>query len=246
MKNFSKSVYWALTLVVLIASSFKGNCQSGTNTETRVINTSYKTVCVATGIRLSISGGSDNRVLVTASNQSLRNKIKTTVVNDTLKVSLSYKDDPNWKGLVNSKETLNVQISAGNIASIEASEAASVTIKDQLAVNQLSLTLVTGAQLYANINCKMLNAEIQDGSNLILKGEAVTGNFHVKGGSIFDGKKLMLESCSARVYSGSESYLFVTKKLNIVAKNDARVYLTGNPTDITKDIEKSYLRSNGK
>lgn len=239
-------MYLSLTFLLLTGSALKANCQLKKDTEIRIINKPYKTVCVATGIRLSITGGNDDKIEVKSSTQDYRNKIKTIVINDTLKIFLSYKDDPKWKGLVNSKETFNVQISAGTLRAIGASEASSVVIKDRLSVDELSLKLITGAQLNGNINCKKLTVEIQDGSNLVLKGAAVNANFYLKGGSFFNGKNLIVESCNAKVYSGSESNLFVTKKLDIIAKNDARVYLTGNPSEISKEIEKSVLKSNVK
>jgi hypothetical protein len=241
MKNSIKALLICLFLSQVVLAQ-KTNGLPGNDTEQRTITGEYHAVDVSSGIKVNVVPVNSQTVLVTASNSDYRNKIKTIVVNDTLKIFFYYKDDPNWKGLVNSKETFKVTISATDLRSVKISEGASINIPDQMSVNQLFLRLESGGEMTGSIKCEILTSIIQDGSYLKLYGEAKEAIFKVKGAGRFDGKKLIISDCKAEAGSASELYLSVSTKLDATAYNYAKIFYMGNPILVKKEIKNGLVR----
>jgi hypothetical protein len=180
--------------------------------------------------------------LVNASKSDYRKKIKTIIANDTLKIFFYYKDDPNWKGLVNSTETFNVTLSAMDLRSIKISEGATINIPDQISVNQLFLQLESGGEMTGNIKCNEMTSIIQSGSYLKLCGKAKEAIFKVSGAGRFNGKKLIISDCKAEAGAASELYLSVSTKLDATAYNYAKIFYTGNPILVKKEIKNGLVK----
>jgi hypothetical protein len=142
-------------IIVLLSCLF---CQEGSaqdnqladNTNARKISSAYHTIVVSSGITADIYEGNNDKVVVKASKADYRNKIKTVVVNDTLKVFFYYKDDPNWKPIIGSKEIFNVSIYASQINSIKITEGAVVNSHDLIQTDQLIVQLLKAGR----INCR--------------------------------------------------------------------------------------------
>jgi hypothetical protein len=220
----------------------KTHAQSNNNTETRKLGGPYHVVEVSSGIILNIVKGDTEEVSVTASNGNYRNKIKTVVKDGTLKVFFYYHDDPNWKGMVNSKETFRVTIHKTSLTNIQVSEGAHVNCQSQITSEQLDLKLITGGEFMGGINCKSLLVNMQDGSELKITGVTTDAEYKITGGSYADCKKLLTTNCKAEVYSSSKLYLNVTEKLDVLGKNRAEIYFKGSPSVIKKDLENSFLK----
>ena len=241
MKNSVKVLLLCLFLSQVVLAQ-KTDGLPGSDTEQRTITGEYHAVEVSSGIKVNVVPVNSQTVLVTASKSDHRNKIKTIVVNDTLKIFFYYKDDPNWKGLVNSKETFKVTISAINLRSVKISEGALINIPDQMSVNQLFLHLASGGEMTGSIKCDKLTSIIQDGSYLKLNGEAKEAIFKVSGDSRFDGKKLIISDCKAEAGGASKLYLSVRTKLDATAYNYAKIFYTGNPILVKKEIKNGLVK----
>lgn len=227
-----------LYLLLIISMALRVNGQKKNDVEMRMLNSPYHAVKVSSGIILNIISGTEEKVMIKASNTDYRNKIKTIVENDTLKIFFYYKDDPNWKGLVDSKEIFNVSIYTKDIKYINIAQGSIVKCQDQIITDTLNLDIITGAQMIGNLQCKKLFVNIHDGSNLKLTGEVTDAYYNVKGASEVDSHKLKTANCKAIVYSASKLRLYVTEKLDITAQNRAKVFFSGNPAIISKVIVK--------
>jgi hypothetical protein len=241
MKKTKTIFSLSLLLIIMIA---KVHAQSNNNSKIRRLNNSYHAVMVSSGIILNVVNGDSKEALVKASNADYLDKIKTIVENDTLKVFFYYKDDPNWKGLVNSTETFSVIIHEPNLNFIQASEGSNVNCQIPITTELLKLKLLTGGQLKGITNCKSISVHMQGGSKLKLAGEVANAEYVILGGSEADAKNLKTTNCKADVHSASSLNLYVTQNLDVIGKNKAKIYFSGNPLIIKKDLEDSFLRHN--
>jgi len=239
MKKIGTSFCLSLLMITFIA--LKTDAQSNNNTETRKLSAPYNAIEVSSGIILNIVKGDSQEVLVEAANADYRNKIKTTVKDGTLKVLFYYKDDPNWKGLVNSKETFVVTVHETNLTYIHVLEGAKVNCQSQITAKQLNLRLATGGELTGDVDCKNLMVNMQDGSELKITGTATDAEYKITGGSNTDNNKLLTSNCKAEVYSASKLYLHVTENLDVLERNRAEIHFKGSPV-IKKDVENSILK----
>jgi hypothetical protein len=216
--------------------------QFALSTERRTLNGKFHAIEVSGGIKLTLYKGDSQTAWVKATQEDYRKKIKTMVVNDTLKIFFYYKDDPTWKGLVGSKEIFEVLLSVNQLNYIKISEGAMLNIPVQIPTSQLFLTLITGGEMMAKIKCDQLTVKMQDGSHAQLSGTAINTNFTVIGGSRFLGRNLISANCTATLSGASELYLNVTRQLNANASNYSSIFYTGQPILIKKEITNGRVK----
>jgi hypothetical protein len=240
MKKTQKH-YSGYFLFIMVLISHGLHAQSGHNEETRKLTGSYHVIQASSGIHLDITKGDVQSATISASDQNLRNKIKTVIKNDTLKIFFYYKNDPNWKGLVNSKESFKVRIYQTNLKAIHVAEGAEVNCNDNLITEQLDVSLSSGGILTANITCKKLVANVKDGSEMRLTGTAEEATYKLTNGSVAANQKLKTLDCNAVVYSASNLKIAVTRSLKVIGKNKARIHNSGHPLQVNKDLTDSSL-----
>lgn len=191
----------------------------------------YQSVSVTDGIELHITQGADNTVKIIASTSDYKDKIKTVVQGNTLKVYFDYKDDKNWKGLINSKERFKVFISVPSIDKLTASNGSSVIFDSYFHSNhKMYADFSAGGKLIGKISLPSASIELRGGATASLSGIVESFTIRALEGSEFNGTDLNAQSCSAFSSSASKIIVSVNKSLEAEAINKASIEFKGNAT----------------
>lgn len=195
-------------------------------TETRRL-AGFTAIDVTSGIQLTVQVGEPAGVRVEASTAQFRRMTKTVVTDGVLKVFFDYANEPNWKGLVNSKEEFKVYVTMPTAPQRLLGANGAVINLQNISANKLTINLASGAGVVGAVQAQDLALVLQSGANAHLTGTAATLNAQVTGGSTFDSPKLLAAQCTALAKSGSTVRLGVSQSLAATAINEARITYSG-------------------
>lgn len=182
---------------------------------------------VTDGIQLTVQIGEPAGVRVEASTAQFRRMTKTVVINGVLKVYFDYANEPNWKGLVNSREEFKVYVTMPKIPqALQEANGAVVNLPNAPA-DKLIIKLESGAKVLGQVQAQALIMELRGGASARLAGSATILNVKVTQGSTFDSPKLVAGQCSALAKSASVVRLAVSKSLTASSINEARITYSG-------------------
>lgn len=195
---------------------------------------SFTAIDVTNGIQLTVQAGEPAGARVEASTAQFRRMIKTEVTNGVLKVYFDYAHEPNWHGLVNSKEEFKVYVTAPELPNtLQGTNGAVITLPNAT-TNQLNIKLSSGAAVAGTVQAQALAMELGAGASARLGGSAATLQVEVTGGSTFDCPRLAAGQCTALARSASTIRLAVTKSLTASSINEARITYSG-PGALTQE-----------
>jgi hypothetical protein len=217
-----------LALIGLLAlpGAYAQTSSASSTTEARNI-TGFTSIDVTNGIQLTVQVGEPAGVRVEASTAQFRRMTKTVVTNGVLKAFFDYANEPNWKGLVNSKEEFKVYVTMPTAPqSLQGANGAIISLQN-INANKLTINLSSGAGIVGAVRAQDLALELRSGTTARLAGTATTLNAQVTGGSTFDSPQLMAEQCTALAKSGSTVRLAVSKSLAATSINEARITYSG-------------------
>lgn len=216
----------ALTGLLALPGAYAQAPVASATTETRSL-TDFTAIDVTSGIQLTVQVGAPAGVRVEASTAQFRRMTKTVVTNGVLKVFFDYANEPNWKGLVNSKEEFKVYVTMPTAPqSLQGANGAVINLQN-ISTNKLTVSLSAGASVVGAVQAQDLALELRSGTNAHLTGTAATLSAQVTGGSTFDSPKLVAEQCTALAKSGSTVRLAVNKSLTATSINEARITYSG-------------------
>lgn len=232
MKNF---LLLALLSLGAPAHSWAQNASAG-RTETRTLP-AFTAIEVASGIQLVVQAGPASAAVVDASTAQFRRMTKTVVEGAVLKVYFDYQHEPNWQGLVHSREVFKVVVTMPELRTLAAADGADVTLANGLTYgtpNTLAVQLRSGATLGGAVQVQTLDMQLRGGATAHLTGTAATLQLRVTGGSDFRSPRLQTGQCTAFASSGSTARLAVSKTLDASAINEATIKYSG-PAHLTQD-----------
>ncbi len=225
MKKF---IFASLAMLSLLA----GYGQSGDdkNLQTRKIS-GFHGIQVSGGIDLYLSGGPES-VAISASSPSIRDHIKTEVVNGILRIYL----EDNWSGDEKNAK-MKAYVSIVDLTKLEASGGSDVFIQNQITGTDIDIRLSGGSDLKGKLNANHLVIKQSGGSDVNLSGNVKDLEVDASGGSDLDGYDLVTDNTSLHVSGGCDSHLTVNKELRIVASGGSEVSYKG--TASVKEIKTS-------
>jgi len=204
-------------------------------TETRALPP-FTTIDVTNGIELVVQAGPASGAVVDASTAQFRRMTKTVVEGSVLKVYFDYQHEPNWQGLVHSREVFKVVVTTPELRTLQAADGAAVTLGPGLpagAEGTLAVQLRSGAHLAGAVQVPQLDVQLREGARARLTGAATTLRLRATGGSEFRSPQLRAEQCTAFVSSASTAQLAVSKILDASAVNEATITYSG-PAQLTQ------------
>ncbi|MGI4736519.1 MAG: GIN domain-containing protein [Janthinobacterium lividum] len=205
-------------------------------TETRALP-SFTAIDVASGIELVIQPGQSAEAVVNASTAQFRRMTKTVVEGTTLKIYFDYQHEPNWQGLVHSREVFKVVVTTQELHALTAADGATVTLAAALtygAAGALTVQLRSGASLTGAVQVQQLDMQLRGGSSARLTGVAATLHLRVTEGSEFRSPRLQADYCTAFASSASTARFAVRKTLDASAVNEATITYSG-PAQLTQE-----------
>ncbi|SKA05610.1 GIN domain-containing protein [Sediminibacterium ginsengisoli] len=176
----------------------------GENAEKRSVD-AFHGVETSAGIKVVLTKGSKEELVITASDAEIIPQVKTRVENGVLRVTRVQDDWKFWKKWKNWQIT--VYVSYKDIDQIKCSSGASVHASD-LDLNRLAVKMNSGGTL-------KLSGKVQSLS--------VDGN----SGAQFGSYDLVAENCKVDVDSGSGVNVTITKELSADASSGAFVRFKG-------------------
>jgi hypothetical protein len=191
------------------------------NAEKRTVG-SFQTIKVFDGIDLYIMQGTEEGVVVSATEIAQRDKMKTVVENGELKISLE--GGWNWKN-----RKLKAYVSVKSLEKLRASGGSDIIVQGELKADKLSLVLTGGSDFKGQVAVKDLTIDQSGGSDVSIKGNAVNVKIDASGGSDFKGFDLVAEYAIIQASGGSDAAITVNKEMAAEASGGSDVNYKGSP-----------------
>lgn len=196
------------------------------NAEVRNVG-SFTSVSVSSGIDLYLTPGNEETVVVSASDEKYRDRIKTEVKDGHLKIYIEYKSNIqiSWNS---SKRKMKAYVSFKTLKGISASGGSDVSILNGSVKNSdLDISLSGGSDLTGSIEVNTLKLNQSGGSDCDLRGSADEAKVTISGGSDLDAYGLSMNNCVLSASGGSDAKLNVSTKLNATASGGCDVDVKG-------------------
>jgi Putative auto-transporter adhesin, head GIN domain len=207
--------------------------------QTRTVG-DFSGISSATGIKVKITQGNENAVVVSSSKDELIDNLKTEVdKNGVLKIYYKNPNKLNWNKTRNVQ--LNAYITYKSINSLAASSGSSMESTQAVNGEALSIDVSSGAEMELEIVTTNCTINMSSGSIAKVGGNAANVKIDASSGSSFKGTNLTAETCKATVSSGADIKMEVTKKLSASASSGGSFKYKGNP-----EIEKKTTSSGGE
>lgn len=186
---------------------------------------SFDGIEVTSGIQVILTQGNETSVAVSADESEFRDKIKTEVIDNTLKLYF----DADFLEKLKGNKNLRAYVSVPELNRITVSAGASVHFDNELKSSGLLVKANSGGAVKGSLDIDQeLNVQQSSGAVVTLNGSA--SRLVVKGssGSIFRGYDLAVNSCDASTNSGASIQVTVEKELTAHATSGGFIHYKGN------------------
>lgn len=220
-----KKICLSLLLVFSFYNLLAQKTINDENAEVRDI-TGFHGINVGTGIKLIISEGSSEQVVVSADKLEYREKIITRVEKGILKIYYENKF-----GAINDrkeKKELKAYVSYKMLDELDANTGAQVEIDGTLKSAHVKMSVNTGAVIKGAVKIDDLSVDQNTGSVVTLTGETTKLDVDGDTGSMFKGSDLKTDNCSVRISTGAGVYITVQKELSVKASTGGFVKYKGD------------------
>jgi len=220
-----KNVCLSLLLICSFYNLLAQKTISDANAEKRDVS-GFHGINVATGIKLIISEGETEQVVVSADRLEYREKIITRVEKGILKIYYENKF-----GAINDrkeKKELKAYVSYKMLDELDANTGAQVEIDGTLKSTSLKMSVNTGAIIKGAVKTDDLVVDQNTGSVITLTGETAKLDVDGDTGSMFKGIDLKTDNCSVRISTGAGVYITVQKELYVRASTGGFVKYKGD------------------
>lgn len=204
------------------------------NAVSRSISGSFNAIDVSSGIELYLSQGKETSLAVSASDTRHFDRLKTEIVNGTLKIYYDNKGIT-WKS--SGRANLKAYVSFALLEKLNASAGAAVLVNGSIRADQFDLVLSSGSVFTGAVDTKNLAAEVNSGAVINISGNTDKLHVDVSSGAIFKGLGLVTDYCDASAKSGALVNVTVNKELNAKVKSGADIQYKG--TALIRDIKTS-------
>ena len=193
------------------------------NAELRPVK-GYHGIRVSSAINLYLSQGQEEKVVVSAKDIKMRDKIITEVVDGILiiRVEGSWK----WWHMGNSK--LKAYVSYTTLDEITASGASDVYVDGVITGDKLTLDLSGASDFKGAVKVNALSLEQSGASDSHITGQVSgTATIRSSGASDVKGYDLVIEECSAHASGASDIRITVNKQIDADATGASSIYFKG-------------------
>lgn len=193
------------------------------NAEPRKVS-SFHGIKISNAFDVIIKQGNEEAVVVSASEEKFRDRIKVNVVNGILQIS--YDNEKVWKWS-NENTKLRAYISVKNIDKLDVSGATDIKIDGVLKGSNLKVELSGASSLKGAISYTSVTVDQSGASNSKLSGTVTNLDVDVSGASDFTGFDLVSENCRAEASGASDIKITVNKDLKVDASGASDIQYKG-------------------
>jgi hypothetical protein len=207
-------------LFILSGILFMWQNSAAQNTETRELGL-FSKIEVFGSIDLEITKGDKNVAKLESKDVDL-SEVKTTIKNNTLKISISDQ-------LFDKKKHLNIQLTCKELKEIEGNGGAQVTAMSVIEGDKLVILGGSGSSIQAKVNLKSIEANAGEGGLISLEGKTSILTVTAVSGGTFDGYGLEADSTYVKSNTGSVCKVTANKFVDAAASTGGFIGLKGNP-----------------
>jgi hypothetical protein len=218
---------FSLIIAMIVAISFVSAQETTVindkNAEPRKV-TSFHAIKISNAFDVIIKQGNEEAVVVSASEDKFKERIKVNVTNGVLHIS--YDNEKVWKWS-NENKKLRAYISVTNIDKLDISGATDIKIDGVLKGSNLKVDLSGASSLKGAISYTSVTVDQSGASNSKLSGTATNLDIDVSGASDFTGFDLITENCRADASGASDIKITVNKDLKVDASGASDIQYKG-------------------
>ncbi len=185
----------------------------------------FESISGATGIKIELTQGNTNEVMVSTNDNRVIDNIKTVVERGVLKI---YYDNKIKVGIDKGRK-INVYVTYKAINKLKGSSGAVFTAKNAITSSTFSFDMTSGSYFTGEIKATTLSIDQSSGAICKVTGNATNVNADLSSGAIFTANDLSSETCTASVSTGGILKIGVTKKLTVSGSTGGIVNYKGNP-----------------
>lgn len=197
------------------------------NVQVRTVSGTFSGVSVSGGIDLFLSYG-DEAVAVSAERTEHRDRIKTEIVNGTLRIWYESKTGITLN--IGDAKKLRAYVSYKTLKSLDASGGSDVTVDGTIKSAELRLGLSGGSDFKGKVEVENLKVNQSGGSDINISGRTTALSVDASGGSDFNGYDLTTEICDLEASGGSDIEVTANKELSAQASGASDIHYRGKPS----------------
>ena len=230
------------TMIAAAGLCFSGLAQKNVNdpnAEVRAISGSFSAIKVGNAIELILTESNEEKVVVSANEPKVRDRIKAEITNGELKI---YYDN-DWGVKINwsRNDYMRVYVSYKTLNSVKASGASSVRFENDWQTDNATLKLSGASSFKATIKANKLDADLSGASQATVSGTAGALSMEASGASTFHGFDLNTTNSSLEVHGASTAHVQTDKEIKVEASGASTVRYKGNA--VIRDIKVSGASS---
>lgn len=226
-----KLLFSLIAFLSLTAFAQETKVINDANATQRTLNGSFTAISVSSGIDLYLTQGNEESLAVSVSDQKHLDRLKTEVVNGTLKIYYDNKGIT-WKS---DNRKLKAYVSFKTLEKLNVSAGSEVSVNGSIQVDKLDLIVSSGSDFKGAINVKELTADVSSGADVKISGKADKLTVDVSSGAQFKGYDFVVDYCNASASSGAAVHVTINKELSAKASSGADIRYKG--TALIRDIK---------
>lgn len=229
-----KKLFLAFTCFLSLTAFAQDNkVINDANAVQRNLNGSFTAIRVSSGIDLYLTQGNEESVAVSASDKKHIDRIKTEVVNGTLKVYFDNKGIT-WKS---NNRRLKAYVSFKTLEKLDAAAGSQVNVNGTINTGKFVLNVSSGAGFAGAVNATELTADVSSGAAIKITGKADKLIVDASSGANFKGYDFKVDYCNASASSGADIHVTINKELSAKASGGADIRYKG--TALIRDLKTS-------
>ena len=215
-----------LTLAVVVcclAANAQDKVIHDPNAQVRSVTT-FHGIHVATGIHLYLTQSTENKVVVSASDVEVRDRIVTEVKNGILHIYYDHSGFE-WRDL--SGKNMNVYVSCTTLDELEANSGSHVMVDGTIKSANLAFDFSSGAHFTGKVETSDLKVDESSGAHSDISGTAGHVKAETSSGAALNGYDLHADICDASASSGGHIYISVEKEMSVSAHSGGHIRYQG-------------------
>lgn len=219
-----KKIYFLLLLLVVGKISFAQKFViSDRNAEQRTVG-AFTGIKASSALDVYISQGDESGVAVSATEQKVRDRIRTEVKDGVLNLSFDGKGWTDWKG----NKQMKVYVSVKDLSSIKAEGACDIKVMGVVNSQHLNIDLGGASDMSGELNCQKLDMNLNGASDVKLKGNIGSATVKIGGASSIKGWDLVTDYCDIDAGGASSVNVVVNKEMTLKASGASDINYKGS------------------
>jgi hypothetical protein len=221
-----KIIFFLLTTAFFACtlSAFTQKVVMDENAELREVGR-FSAVQVSGSIDVYLSQGSENRLVVSASDRSINDRIITEVKNGVLIIGLKS-GSMNF----NDRKYMRAYISAPDLSKISMSGSTNFFVEGSLKVSNLEIEMSGASDFKGDLVVENLRLSGSGSVDFNLTGSSQNLKIEVSGASDVKAKGHTADFCDASASGASDIYISVKQELKATASGASDIKYYGNPS----------------